>query len=107
MSDATPLEDYLTPLVPVSEWKWFLYRVDYFYRAEDTKPLCTRYFVSTDTHIDYEIQEHSPSGFWTRYQEVEICEVSRPRQVGWYRGQRLDETAREAGLREARERGLT
>lgn len=101
-----PLEDYTTPLVPVSEWKFYLYKVDYFAKEGDEKPRVTRYLVSTDTHLGTEAQDHSPGEFWSCYMEHEICEVRRPRQVGTLYGMRIDESAREAGEREARNRGL-
>lgn len=93
-------------LIPVSEWEFYLYRVEYFYRADDEKPTWTKYLVSTDTHIDGEIQEYAPNDHWTRYMEHEIGVVRRPRQVGTVHGMRMDESAIEAGQREARARGL-
>lgn len=103
MSD---LADYTTPLVPVSEWQFYLYKVEYFYRSDDTAPMKTIYLVSTDTHIDSDVQDNSPNDHWTRYQETEIAEVRRPRQVGQIHGIRMDESARSAGEREAKAKGL-
>lgn len=96
-------------LIPVSEWTFCLFRVDYYAVNEPlagvTKPVVSRYLVSTDTHLDEEAQENGP-GHWVMYEYTEIAVVSRPREVGRLYGCRVDETARAAGEREARARGL-
>ena len=43
-----------TPLVPVSEWKWFLWAVRYMNR-EGGNTIEVRLVVETETHIEIEI----------------------------------------------------
>jgi len=94
-------------LVPVSEWTFYLYKVTYW--KEDMNPAFdhrVKYLVSTDTHIDDEVQEVWPSDWYISYSYEEVCEVNRPLQVGTIHGMRLSESAISAGEREAAARNL-
>lgn len=90
-------------LIPVSEWSWTLYQVDYYTDdLEDTASSLTKYIVSTDTHVEGEVCEYGvwprPSLTFARW--VPIKEnVARPRQIGTVYGQRIDESGWSAGER--------
>lgn len=102
------LEQYTAKLVPVSEWNFYLYRVTYWRVDQDVhSPHKTKYLVSTDTHIDGEVQEAWPSDWYVSYTYEEVCEVQRPLQIGTIHGCRISESAVTAGAREARAHGLT
>lgn len=98
----------MTKLIPVSEWRWHLFKVSYHVKDGEPAEL-VKYIVTTDTHIEGEIFDGatwpSPSYDFARW-EPAATDVARPRQVGTIYGKRLDETGWCAGEREAKQRGL-
>lgn len=101
------MEDFVVTLVPVSEWAWYLYRVEYKL-LPDSPTTRTRYLVSTDAHIEHEVwAADAGAPFDCMYADWEIVkQVGRPQQVGVMYGLRISETARSAGEREAKALGL-
>ena len=100
----------MTTLVPVAQWVFNLYRVTYHRDAgAPADPQFTRHVVSTDTHVEGEVLSDDawPNSEmkYARWDPV-VEGVRRPRQVGTFYGQRIDESGWAAGSREARERGL-
>jgi hypothetical protein len=102
------LNDFVTPLIPVAEWEWYLYRVSYQLEPDGEEQMF-KYIVSTPDHIHGEVCEGdnwpNPAFKWASWGDG-IEKVSRPRQVGQFYGCRIDESGWEAGRREAKKRGL-
>lgn len=90
------LDDYITPLVPVSEWPWQLFRVTWHNTVTDTCRIMWN--VSTDDHIHSDCQDRWPSDYWDQVHWEPVASVSepprRPSQYGvahvdtWTHGQR-------------------
>ncbi len=72
------LEDCVTELVPVSEWVWWLYRITYHSSDGDTR---VRFLVSTDTHLDLEVQDRWPSDHLSSYSWDVMARATAPRQL--------------------------
>lgn len=72
------LEDYVTKLIPVSEWVWWLYRITYHGSDGDTR---VRFLVSTDTHLDSEVQDRWPSDHLSSYTWDIMARAKPPRQL--------------------------
>lgn len=99
------LEDYVTKLVPVSEWVWWLYRVSY---RDDYGNVKNFFMVSTDTHLDSEVQDRWPNDTWSSYTWDIMARTTAPRQL-WCSVLRRDypESAWDAGERVAHSLGFT
>jgi hypothetical protein len=93
------LDQYLTNLIPVSEWVWWMWRVTWRDAQGRTKVLMC---VSTDTHIESEVQDRWPSDAWIEATWEPIRTVSAPRTL-WCPALRrtYPESAWTAGDREA------
>lgn len=72
------MERHLTELVPVSEWVWWLYRVTYRNDSGNTQ---VHFLVSTDTHLDDEVQRRWPNDYLTSYTWDIMARASAPRQL--------------------------
>jgi hypothetical protein len=70
------MEEYLAELVPVSEWKWWLWRVVWSDDQGNSKVL---WCVSTETHIEEEVNRRWPSDSWTwcYWEPVQIATAPR------------------------------
>lgn len=108
MAEVNERSDYTTPLVPVAQWVWHLFKVEY--RLSEGSPvLLTRYCVSTCTHIEGEVLygdrwpgEHVRWAGWEPVKES----VAAPRTVGSFYGVPLGESGWAAGERLAEAEGL-
>lgn len=90
------MEEFLTPLIPVSEWVFDLIKVQYFH-DEDGQPMMTKYMVYSGSP-DNIIQEDWPNNYLQFYEwEVVRENVGRPQQIGTVYGQRIDESPWAAG----------
>ena len=98
------LEDFVTELVPVDEWEWWLWRVTW---SNDRGETLVQWCVNTDTHVEGEVQHRWPSDYWTWavWEPVETC--SAPMTL-WCPALRREypEDAWTAGLRVAKQKGL-
>lgn len=76
------MEEYLTPLMPVSEWPWALYQI--VFSENETDPLgrtLELYVISTDTHLDSTVQERWPSSQFNWYQSELVDYCAEPQRV--------------------------
>jgi hypothetical protein len=98
------MEDLLAQLIPVSEWEWWLWRVTWH---NDSGQTMCMWCVSTETHIEGEIQHRWPSDYWKSCVWEPIEQVKAPRQL-WCAARRCyySEDAWNAGVREATHRKL-
>jgi hypothetical protein len=99
------LEDYVTELVPVSEWAWWLYRVSY---RDDYGNVLNLFLVSTDDQLDTEVEHHCPHDTCGSYIWAIMARASAPSQI-WCPAT-LSEypmSAQDAGERLARQLGFT
>jgi hypothetical protein len=98
------LEDFVTELVPVAEWEWWLWRVTW---SNDRGQTLVQWCVNTDTHVEGEVQHRWPSDHWTWavWEPVETC--SAPKTL-WCPALRREypEDAWTAGERVAKQKGL-
>lgn len=51
-------DELLTPLIPVSEWRWHRYRVQ-FLDGENGKVIKTETLVDTTRHVEYSVGERA------------------------------------------------
>jgi len=72
------MEQYLTELVPVSEWVWWLYRITY---RDDFGNTRVHFLVSTDLHLDDEVQRRWPSDHLSSYTWDIMSRATPPRQL--------------------------
>lgn len=99
MNDAAD-DEFTTPLVPVSEWSFNLYRVKYF-TSEGGRLVKHSFCVSTASHIESEVNRdyYIPQECeWVEWEPV-VQNVRRPLQIGTVYGQRLDEDGWISGRR--------
>lgn len=98
------LEDFVADLVPVNEWEWWLWRVTY--NSDNGQTLST-WCVSTDTHVESEVQGRWPSDYWTWavWEPVERCNAPLTLWCSALRRE-YPEDAFEAGKRVAELKGL-
>lgn len=68
-----------TPLVPVSEWKWFLWAVRYMDR-EGGNTLEVRLVVETETHIECFVDSEWPARYAQWVEWYCIQEEAAPRR---------------------------
>jgi hypothetical protein len=90
------LDDYITPLVPVSEWPWQLFRITWYNKLTDTRRIM--WVVSTDDQVHSDCQDRWPSDYWDQVHWEAVASVNepprRPSQYGvahvdvWAHGQR-------------------
>jgi hypothetical protein len=99
------LEDLVAELVPVSEWEWFLWRVIWRNDFGQTKIM---WCVSTETHIEGEIDRRWPSDYWKSCTWEPIEQVKQPKTL-WCSALRREypEDAWTAGEREAAQHQLS
>lgn len=71
-------EDYMTPLVPVSEWEWWLWRVTFRTDFGQTRSM---FVVSTEDFLDLEVQDRWPSEFFTSYTADQMSRCGAPRML--------------------------
>lgn len=100
---------FLTPLIPVKDWKWVLWEVTY-HKGENGPVLNRRYLVSTETHVAGEVCDGGdwPTGIEVDYAKWEPIarDVREPRSVGMFYGRPISESGWAAGNREAAKLGL-
>ena len=70
------LDDYITPLMPVSEWPWQLFRVTWYNTASDTRR--EMWVVSTDSAIHDDCQDRWPSDYWDQVWWDAVANVKEP-----------------------------
>lgn len=99
------LEDFVTELIPVSEWVWWLYRITWRNHLGETQ---VKFLVSTDTHLDDEVQRRWPSDHLSSYTWDIMARAKQPRQL-WCNvlKRQYPEDAWEAGDRLATQLGIT
>lgn len=96
-----------TVLIPVHLWTWHLYKVTY-HQYEGGPAEVTDYAVSTERHIEYEVQDRCPGDWVGSIQWYCVADkVDAPRKIGRMYDQPISEGAFEAGRREAKKRGFT
>lgn len=88
----------MTPLVPVSQWMWNLYRVKFW--AESGSLVCTRYIVSaSENHLTADCNEDAPHSCAAYTWECVKENVPPPLTIGRLYGMPVSEGAWEAGER--------
>ena len=99
------LEDFVTELIPVSEWVWWLYRITY---RDDFGNTRVHFLVSTDQHLDDEVQRRWPNEYLSSYTWDIMARAKQPRQL-WCNvlKRQYPEDAWDAGDRLAGELGIT
>lgn len=98
------MEEFLTELVPVAEWEWWLWRVTF---RNDFGNSQAFFVVSTDDHLDLEIEDRWPSEWFTNCTIERMARCDAPRQL-WCRARKCQypEYAWDAGAREAARLGI-
>lgn len=100
----------MTQLVPVSQWVYALFKVDYYADEAYTKLIRTSYFAaSCDNHLVSDIEEAGPWSnrpYWYAW-DVVADDVGHPRVIGQLYGRSVYESGRAFGERLAKQRGLT
>ncbi len=99
---------FLTPLIPVSEWKWHLWMVTY-HKGQNGPVVNLRYLVSTETHVAGEVlDDHDWPNADVDYAKWALSaeNVRAPRNIGMFYGRPISESGWAAGNREAAKLGL-
>lgn len=73
------LEDYVTPLMRVSDWPWQLFRITWINTILNHRRVS--WVVSTDTHVDTECQDRWPSDYWNRVEWEAVVVLPEPPRV--------------------------
>jgi hypothetical protein len=58
-------------MVPVSEWKYYIYKVTYSRDEKMQHVVKTGYIVATDTHVECDVERHAPNDCWMLWELVE------------------------------------
>lgn len=98
------LEDFVANLVPVNKWEWWLWRVTW---RNDFGQTLAMWCVSTETHVEGEIDRRWPSDYWKSCMWEPIDRCGAPLTL-WCSALRREypEDAFEAGKRVAELKGL-
>lgn len=98
------MEEFITELVPVAEWEWWLWRVTYRSDFGDSQSF---FVVSTEDHLDLEVEDRWPSDWFTEYTSEKMSRCAAPRTL-WCAARRCryPESAWDAGAREAARLGF-
>lgn len=72
------MKEYLAKLVPVDQWEWWLWRVTWHDICGRTM---TRWCVSTETHVEGEIDLRWPSSYWINCTWEAVAQVRKPRKL--------------------------
>lgn len=106
--DYPNLEDYLTPLKPVKEWVYDLYKVEYL-DAENGDVVSGPYYnaSSYEGHLESDIEERWPNDRAKFYRYDRVAEnVGHPRSTGTFHGRPISEDGWTHGKRIAQKLGL-
>lgn len=98
----------ITQLVPVSEWVYYLYKVE-LKHGEHGKVFHTSYIASSyEGHLMGDIDDliGRMENIWYQWERVSDDPIGHHRVVGNLYGRPLYESGREHGQREADKRGL-
>jgi hypothetical protein len=75
------MEQFLTELVPVSEWPWALYKITFMENDGSTGPTQVMHLITTDTHLDNDVQARWPSSAYNWYTSELIQQCNEPARV--------------------------
>lgn len=97
------MEEFLADLVPVSDWEWWLWRVTW---RDDFGRTLVMWCVSTETHLEGEVDRRWPSEYWKTCTWEPIEVTTEPRRL-WCPVRRCEypEDAWDAGDRVAKKLG--
>lgn len=98
----------VTKLVPISEWVYYLYKVE-LRHGEHGKVFCTSYIASSfEGHLLSDIDRliGHMENVWYEWELVSDAPIGHPRVIGNLYGRPIHESGHEHGQREADKRGL-
>ena len=72
------MDEYLTELIPVAEWEWWLWRVTW---RNDFGQIKQMWCVSTETHIESEVDYRWPSDYWKTCTWEAVQKATEPKQL--------------------------
>jgi len=76
-------------LVPVKDWVWNLYKVVYTRDQDGRHEIATKWFVSTETHLEGDADRYCPKvECWYTWECIEEG-VQAPRPIGTLYGQKM------------------
>ena len=101
------MEDFVTELVPTSQWVYNLARVTY-HRDEDADAECVRYIAyAFENHLIADIEDAWPASWLTYYKWEDVAEnIGHPRVIGNIYGHPMYEDGKCHGQRIAEKKNL-
>ena len=99
------LDDYLTPLLPVSEWSWALYKITWWNNVKTERKIMWLVESGVDGVYD-RVNDRWPSTYWASFDYERIQDCKEPPRLSSRHGV-LHVDCWEHGTKLAREMGLT